>query len=278
VRLSAQLEPGVAIRSARGADIAISRDGTAIAVIAFTERGSQLFVRRLDQPSFVPIEGTIGARIPFFSPDGRWIGYIAEPNMYRVPASGGTPMLVCDLPADPGGAMGAWWGDDDRIVTGAQDTSGDLFTVSSNGGTRAPLTKVPGGPSAVKQWPQVLPGSRTVIFTALNGLNPPDIMAQELPGGTPRVLVKNAFYARYAGTGHLVCARGNTLYAAAFDAKRLALTGDPVPLVNGVSVNTGSGYMSAQYAVSDNGTVVYTTGGAAAAQDRAPLTLLGRDG
>jgi serine/threonine-protein kinase len=279
IRLTAQLEPGVAIRAARGSDIAISRDGTQIAVAAFTDRGSQLFVRRLDQPSFIAVPGTIGARIPFFSPDGKWIGYIAEPNLYRVAASGGVPMTICELRgAGGGGAMGASWADDDRIVIGATSGNTGLSWVASNGGTVTSLAKGSGDSSIWSQWPQVLPGGRSVIYTVLNGLKPPDIFVAELPSGTPRLLMKNAFYGRYAATGHLVFARGNTLYAAAFDPTRLALMGEPVPIVEGVSANTGTAFMNAQYAVSDDGTIVYTTGGAAAAQDRAPLVLLGRDG
>jgi serine/threonine-protein kinase len=275
VRLTAQLGSGAAIRAARGADIAISRDGTQIAVIAFTDRGNQVFVRRLDQPAFVPLDGTIGARMPFFSPDGKSVGYIVEPKVYRVPASGGPPMLVADIGDNP---AGVWWSDDDHIVVSVRVHDKDAFgfsIVAANGGTLSRVPKQTEEPRLARQWPQTLPGGRAVIFTALKGPgDPPDVMAQDLAGGTPKVLVKNAFYARYANTGHLLFARGDTLYAARFDPERLAFEGDAVPLINGISVNTGANLMSAQYAVSDTGTVVYTTGGAGAV----PVTLLGRDG
>jgi serine/threonine-protein kinase len=267
VTLTAPLGPGVAIRAERGSDLAISRDGTQIAAVAFTDRGPQVFLRRLDQPSFVPIAGTVPSRMPFFSPDGRWIGYFIEPKMYRVPSSGGTPTVVCEGIDDP---VGAWWGDDDRIVFGR---SSGLWTVAASGGTPAPLMQQPGN-----QWPQVLPGARAMIFTALHDPNEPDVMVRELPSGAPKVLVKNAYYARYAGTGHLVYAMHGALYAAPFDAKSLTLKGDAVPLVPGVSGTTARSLWTAQYAVSDTGTVVYTTGGAGAALDRSPLTLLSRLG
>jgi serine/threonine-protein kinase len=267
VRLIAPLGAGVTIRAERGSDLAISRDGTAIAAVAFTDRGPQVFVRRLDQPNFVPVAGTVGSRMPFFSPDGKWVGYFIEPNMYRVPAGGGTPTVICEGINDPAGAS---WGDDDRIVFGR---SSGLWTVPASGGTATPLMQQSGN-----QWPQVMPGGRAVIFTELHDPNPPDVMVRELPGGTPKVLVKNAYFARYAGTGHLLYATRGALYAAPFDVKSLSVNGDPVLLAQGISGTTARSLWTAQYAVSDAGTVVYTTGGAAASAGRSPLTLISRLG
>jgi hypothetical protein len=82
---------------------------------------------------FIQLAGTEGARDPFFSPDGRWIAYVAGGKLRRVPADGGIPQTICDAGEGRGGS----WGPDDTIILSPGVTSG-LFAVPAAGGTPEP--------------------------------------------------------------------------------------------------------------------------------------------
>jgi serine/threonine-protein kinase len=84
------------------------------------------------------------------------------------------------------------------------------------------------------------------------------------PGSTGRVL----------SSGHLVFVRGGTLWAAAFDLDRLAVIGTPVPVIEGIRVETGG---AVQFTVADSGTLVYLPGGTAAARQLVWLDRTGRE-
>ena len=74
--------------------------------------------------------------------------------------------------------------------------------------------------------------------------------------------------------GHLVFARGGSLYAAPFDLDRLELRGPAVPILQGLRTEvTGA----AQYAFSSSGTLFYMPGPAPATAERA-LLWVSRDG
>ena len=101
----------------------LSPDGSLLAFVAIPDEGGQrqLYVRRLDQLQATPLSGTEGVRGPFFSPDGRWIGFFADGKLKKIPVTGGAAITLCDAPSDRGGA----WGDDGSIVSLVpQDTRG----------------------------------------------------------------------------------------------------------------------------------------------------------
>ncbi len=109
-------------------------------------------------------------------------------------------------------------------------------------------------------WPDLLPDGKSVLFTVFTGGSLEDyaIAVASLATGEPRVLVKGGTFGRYAASGHILYARGATLFAVPFDAKRLEVTGAPFPVAEGVFQNTNGG---AGYAVSKNGTLLYAGGG-----------------
>jgi serine/threonine-protein kinase len=94
IQLSAELSPGTTADSLRGAggyQLAISPDGTRIAAIEYYGAGNyRLATRRLDQSEFTPFSGTEGANMPFFSPDGQWIGFFADGKLKKIPVQGGS--------------------------------------------------------------------------------------------------------------------------------------------------------------------------------------------
>jgi serine/threonine-protein kinase len=263
VRLSAELGMDLSRRQSlmRGPAAVLSPDGT---LAAFVARGDtpdeqQLYLRRLDQLEASPLAGTEGARNPFFSPDGQWVAFFAEGKLKKVAIAGGAAVTLCEAPDDRGGS----WGEDGTIVF-TPSPAADVFLsrVSSSGGTPEVLTKPdPAEGDVTHRWPQVLPGGRGVLYTASTIVGKYDgatIVAEVLPNGPKKLLVRGGYHGRYLPSGHLVYVREGTLFAAAFDLDRMELSGQPVPAVEGVTSSSLSA--GAQFAFSDRGTLAYLPG------------------
>ncbi len=234
----------------------LSPDGSLLAFVAIPDEGGQrqLYVRRLDQLQATPLSGTEGVRGPFFSPDGRWIGFFADGKLKKIPVTGGAAITLCDAPSDRGGA----WGDDGSIVFSATRYAG-LASVSSAGGIPQQLTAFDETEQEyTHRWPQLLPGSKAVLFTSPRPyiwFEEANLIVQTIPAGHRKILVRGGYHGRYLPSGHLLYIREGTLFAAPFDVQKLELTGEAVPIQDGVHASPRGG--SAQFAYSQEGTLVY---------------------
>src|SRR5262249_5918100 len=146
--------------------IAISLDGRQIAYRGGLGLQQQLFVRRLDQLAPIAFANTSNVRAPFFSPDGKWIGFWQSGVFYKISVTGGPPVALCQPSGPPRGAS---WGDDNTIVLATNDPATGLLRVPASGGEPQVLTK----PDSARhesdhQFPFVMPGSRAVLFTILS--------------------------------------------------------------------------------------------------------------
>jgi serine/threonine protein kinase/Tol biopolymer transport system component len=265
------LEQRVGVARPTRTAVALSPDGKTLVLSAIWGGRPQLYARAMDQLNAIPISGTSGGRSPFFSPDGRWVGFGAGGELRKVPLSGGPAVRLCEASA----LFGASWGDDGTIVFATQ-RNGGLWRVPAAGGTPQPLTTPQPGEYS-HRLPHMLPGSRAVIFTILKGPNLWDdtqIVVRSLETGQQTVLVTGGADGRYASTGHLVYVRMGTLMAVPFDPVRLAVTGGATGVIDGVmqAADRNSSYMdntlAGQFTVSDAGALVYLTGGAVPAGDR----------
>ncbi|MFN0168647.1 MAG: protein kinase domain-containing protein, partial [Bryobacteraceae bacterium] len=249
--------------SGGGNMIALSPDGERLAL---TLRGAdgkvRLHTRLLSQSRVVPLAGTENAHGPFFSPKSDWIGFFAEGKLRKIAVDGGPVVALCDAPRGVGGS----WGDDDNIVA-ALDHYGGLSRVPSTGGTPVPVTTLKAG-EVTHRWPQVLPGSQAVLFTAATLLSPSyddgNIESISLRTGERKTVPKGGFSARYAaeapvpeGTGHIVYLRQSTLFAVPFDLGRLTVTGGATPILEDVISSSSAG---GDFALAQNGTFVYLSG------------------
>jgi serine/threonine protein kinase/Tol biopolymer transport system component len=201
-----------------------------------------------------PLAGTEGAGYVFFSPDGKWLGFLQNLRLKRMPLAGGLPVDICN--SSTGG--GASWGADDRIVFTGED---GLWRVPASGGAPARLTMLSAGEAAHSQ-PQILPGGDAVIFTVLTvsgAMEDAAIGVVSIRTGQRRLLVKGGSSARYSPTGHLVFARGSELLAVAFDRDRLTIMGNPVRVVE--NVQNRQAQLAAQFDLSADGTLAYISGG-----------------
>jgi serine/threonine-protein kinase len=266
-RFTLQLPAGrtVSRSGTLGGALAFSPDGTHVVYVGTETGRDMLYVRAIDRLKATPLSGTVGARRPFFSPDGQWVGfygYSGERALKKVPLSGGTPIRLCDA----GEFWGGSWGEGGSIVFARSRYRG-LMRVSAEGGT--PEALLPARPGLRFSWPQFLPGGKAVLFTLFELEKPPArIAVLSLDTREYRLLVEG-HYARYAN-GLLVYAQGDSLFAAPFDIERLELTGAPVPALEGVRFREAS-----EFSLSRDGSLVYLPGAGRA--ERA-LLRVGRDG
>jgi serine/threonine-protein kinase len=231
-----------------GAGLAISSDGAQFAYI--THQG--LTVRSRDRlgTAVVVDRGTVQGS-PFFSPDGKWLGFTGWDTLRKVPTAGGPAVTLADS-----AGMGSWTRE--HIVFA--DMHG-LFRVSADGGKPEQLFADP-DPLEQAVSPQFLPDRQAIVFTVIPTRTYITGFASNAPGarvdvldlrtGERHTILRGGGRARYVPTGHLVYAAAGTLYAAAFDVEGLQLRGDAVPVVS------EDGHLD--FAVSDEGTLVYQAG------------------
>jgi hypothetical protein len=125
-----ELKPEGLLASDVGTTVVLSPDGSRMAFVSREADGrTHLNVRSLDRPETIRLAGTEGARGPFLSPDGRWLGFWADGKLKKIAADGGAPTVLCDA----SDLLGASWGDDDTIIA-ALGAPGQLSRVPAAGG------------------------------------------------------------------------------------------------------------------------------------------------
>jgi Tol biopolymer transport system component len=259
MRLSAEIGADASLYTAHGPSAVLSPHGTLLAFVAAdSDQKRRIYVRSLDQLQATALSGTEGARDPFFSPDGQWIGFFADGKLRKISVQGGAAVTLCDALNDHGGS----WGEDGTIVF-TPDLQGALSEVSSAGGTPqtlATLDKQAG--EVTKRWPQVLPGSKAVLFTSnthTNNYEDADIVVYSMASGQRKTVQRGGFYARYLPSGHLIYMHEGTLFAVPFDLQRLEVTGQPAPILEGVAANPFEGV--ALLSFSETGNLMYVASG-----------------
>ncbi len=248
--------------------LAISGDGSFIVYSAIAENPDsrekpKLYVRKIDQLHAKPIPGTEGGICPFLSPDDRWVGFWAGGKLMKVAIEGGVPVFLYNVLRP----FGASWGLDNTIVFPIREGTG-LFRISADGGKPDALTTLKRSENEYShRLPHHLPGGKALLFT----------LNKEILDGHPRTaildletrewheLLEDAADARYLPTGHLVFLRQGTLMAVPFDADRLELKGQSLPVVADVMQELAGSFSmensaAGQYAISNSGTLVYASG------------------
>src|SRR2546422_4200358 len=201
--------------------IAISPDGTQIALVLRSGGQQLLHLRAVNRRESKPLPGTEGASTPLFSPDGKWIAFFAGGKLKKVALDSGQIVTLCDgAPI----ARGAVWSLDDKIIF-TPDTASALLEVPASGGTPKPLTERKDERS--QRWPELLPGKKAVLYTIAKGGSWDDgqIIAERLATGERRVLINGGTAPRYFSTGHLIYVHGGALMAGRFQAHRLRSSG-----------------------------------------------------
>jgi Tol biopolymer transport system component/predicted Ser/Thr protein kinase len=180
----------------------VSPDGTAIAFTAAGPNGDQtLWIRKLADATATPVVGTEGASYPFWSPDGRAVGFFTLGRLKRVDLAGGAPQVLADLRA--GANAPGTWNADDLIVFGTF-TSSPLLQVSALGGDVRPLTRLAPGDDGHTA-PSFLPDGRHLLYRVDGSPDRAGVYLTSLddPSSSKRIL-PNAARAIYASTGHVL--------------------------------------------------------------------------
>jgi hypothetical protein len=238
--------------------LSVSPDGRKLAFVALDSTGhSTLWIRALDSQAAQPLPGTDDAFAPFWSQDSRFIAFTANSVLKKVAVEGGPPQT---LTAIGGEGLGTWNRTGVILFTAPGD--GPILRVSSAGGLATPATAL----DASRQqdfhaWPYFLPDGRHFLYLAhsRNSGNSA-IYVGSLDSKETKFVLNADSAALYSPPGYLLFVRAGTvmagtLLAQLFDADRLELKGDAVPIAGGVQFNPVSG--EAAIAVSENGVLAY---------------------
>jgi serine/threonine protein kinase len=236
--------------------LSLSPDGRQLAFVAIGEDGSKrIWIRDLSDMSARPVPETEGAWYPFWSPDGRFLGFFADGKLKRIDLRGGSPQVIADAPSGRGGS----WGPDDVIVFSPNISTG-VHSVPATGGTPTPVTRFDPEKETSHRWPQFLPDGRHFLFLLRARVSgKPEVgrlALGSLDSTEPTVLIEDATNAAYVEPGYLVYARTNNLYAWRFDAARQRLLGQPTPIVK-EKVSFFEPKNLAVFTASDSGVIVY---------------------
>jgi Tol biopolymer transport system component len=238
------------------AEVAVSPDGRMVAFSA-QESGastSTIWIRAMSALTPRKLPGTEGGILPFWSPDGRDVGFFAGGQLKRTFADGtGVPVIIC--PAQDG--RGGTWNREGVIVF-APTNAGGLMRVAATGGEPVAVTTLDASRKETgERFPQFLPDGRHFLFVELpgdNGLLQISVGALDEQTRTRLRTADGA--AVYVPPGYLIFALRGQLAAQRFDPSTLALAGDPSLLGDFLS-NIGAYGGGRPLATSDAGILVF---------------------
>ncbi len=265
IRISGDLGPDAV--TGNNQTVAISPDGKRIVYPVRTGGKQLLATRLLDQATPTLLSGTDNAFVPFFSPDGQWIGFGADGKLKKISVLGGAAQVLCDASS----LRGASWGADGNIIVAPSSGPVGLSRVPDSGGQPQTLTKPQDRGDQRNYWPHLLPDGNSVLFAANSGENWDNANVEvlglkdggALKTGEIKTLVRGGYSPHYlpapsGGIGHLVYIHEGALLGVPFDPVKLELRGTPAPLLEGVAASPGQG--GGQFDVSRTGSLVYLEG------------------
>ena len=270
--------PPAVLASGGGADVAISPDGRHLVYLATEESGlSQLHLRSLDDFVDRAIPGTeFATGNVFFSPDGESIGFFVPSELRKVSLAGGSPITLSNVTGS--GRRGEWFEDTIFFTASTGDSGQGLYRVPATGG-EPELLAAPNSDEGegAYRYSQILPGGEAILFSIDLVGGEVQIAALSLETGEQKLVLENARQASYLPTGHLVYEQGRTgnLMAAPFDPVGVEVVGDSVVAVQGVRQAN-----QVDYAISDDGTLVYVPEGGGLSSPGVPVWVdrSGREG
>jgi len=248
---------------------AMAPDGSSIVYTDSLNGVYQLLRKRRSERDAERIPGTEGAVAPFFSPDGKWIGYVTvDGRLRKVGVEGGGSITIAENLNTI--QMAATWLDDGTIVYAGGETS-ELLRVSGEGGTATPVAADSGQRRNLPLVLSPIPGSHGILLTGCPGncAIESNVYVLDFAADSSRLLVPNAAGAWYSATGHLLYTdRAGGLYAAGFDPVKMVMTTPARPVIEDVAPTT--------LVLSRTGTALYSVGGDK--PNRSELVWVARDG
>ena len=267
-RWALAIPDGYTLSIAEYPQLALSQDGRLQATVVVDDESGTPKILLRNRDDFAPriVPETERANTPFFSPDGKWIGFYRDNQLFKIPVGGGPPIRLAQV---SGQTRGATWSRDGFLYFTA-NTTASLSRISELGGPVTEVTKLDENrDERTHRWPDALPDGSAVLFTSdthasTEYYDDARIEAVRPSTGERKILVEGASQARYAKGGYLIFARGGSLYSVAFDEKELTVHGAPAKVAQGVATDVGSG--AVQFVTSASGDAVWAPGGPTAAQ------------
>ena len=218
-------------------DVAVAPNGHTVVIVGYqeSERKNMLWTYEPGSQEATSLPNTEGANFPFWSADGRSIGFFADGKLKKLVLAGGPAQTLCDAPNGRGGA----WNKDGVILFTPNGLLGvGLYRISATGGTPTPVTtpdKSLGEDS--HRWPAFLPDGIHYLYSAINLSGRKELYSiylGSLNSSEKRLITRSRANAAYAEPGYLIFYRDQTLFAQRFDTKKFELTGEPSPILNDI--------------------------------------------
>jgi len=208
-------------------DVALSLDGRFVALVANSDQANKyvIWTHEVGSRTAAIVPGTGGASHPFWSPDGRFIGFFANGKLKKVDASGGSVQVLCDAPHGRGGSWNR-----DGVILFSPDVYLGIYRVSSAGGTPVEVTKLDESRLETShRWPVFMPDGRHFFYLAANfagRFDKNEIYLGTLDSNEKRPIVSASANVAYSDPGYLLYWRDNALVAQKFDARGYVLNGE----------------------------------------------------
>jgi eukaryotic-like serine/threonine-protein kinase len=234
----------------------VSPDGRYVAFNATDSEGkTRIWVRPLNAITAQPLNGTEGTGRPFWSPDSRFLGFMAEGKLKKIEVTGGPAQKICDAPT---GADGSWSSQGVILYDGTGNDP--IYRVPAAGGT--PTVAVKADKNGQVGWPEFLPDGRHFLFMAI-AAKPEDSKYRvgSIDSTDSKPFAPAQTLVTYAPPGYLLFVRDRTLVAQRFDPKSIRTEGEPIPLAEHIGTDSVG---LATFSVSRDGTLAYRTGEAGA--------------
>jgi eukaryotic-like serine/threonine-protein kinase len=238
--------------------VEVSPDGTRVVFSARKgEEAQLLWVRSLSTGETRQLPGTEGADRPFWSWDGRSIGFFADRKLKKIDAAGGSVFTLADAPEGRGGTWNS-----EGVILFSPGAATPILRVPANGGSAVPVTKLDVAQNEIThRYPEFLPDGQHFLFLTRHSQagagSQPSIFVGSLDGAPPKKLFEAACNVKFS-EGHLIYVREQALVAQRFDVKRLQLEGDPVTLANDARMDQR--FSRGVFSASQNGVLAFETG------------------
>ena len=205
---------------------ALSPDGSKLAFLTGGQLATKLWVREVSTGAVHEVQGGEKATFPFWSPDGKYIGFFSSGKLKKVALAGGPVQIICDAPE----GRGASWSQRGVIIF-TPNIYEPLYKVPEGGGTPEKITEVK--PGWTHRNPYFLPDGDHFLFTARDTANSAiptaALYGASLSGEKPRQILERASNVQFS-EGYLLYLRETVLVAQLFDPKSLKLSGDAKPV------------------------------------------------
>ena len=233
----------------------LSPDGRYLAFNATDPTGNtKVWVRQLNSLTAQPLAGTDGASRPFWSPDSRFVGFMADGKLKKIDVSGGPAQKICDAPT---GSDGSW--SPEGVILFDGRGSDPIYRVPAAGGTPVVAVKADAARGEAQVgWPEFLSDGKRFMYLAM-GQKTEDssYRVASIDSSDTQTLAPAQTQLAYSPPDRLLFVRDQTLVTQTFDLKAMKTLGDPTPLAERIGTD---GVGLATFSISREGTLAYRTG------------------